>query len=295
MNDNWAEENVGADAGAHGGIGAFLRAEREAQGLTIAQVAAETRIPQRHLETIEAGAFSDLAGRTYATGFARTYAKLLGLDPDAVVDEVRAEMAAQPERPQRGAQFDPGDPARVPSGPLIWLALAAAVLLLVGGFVFMRTLFTPAAELPTLVEQQRQERAERLAARREVAASPAQPAAPQGPVVFTALEEGIWVKFYDASGRQLMQKQMARGERYTVPAEAQGPQVWTGRPDALAISVGGERVPPLAEEQRIVRDVPVTAEALLARGGAAGAAGAAGGRQVPAAGAAPVARQSPTD
>jgi hypothetical protein len=86
-----------------------------------------------------------------------------------------------------------------------------------------------------------------------------------GPVVFTALEDGIWVKFYDASGRQLMQKQMARGERYTVPPDADGPQLWTGRPDALEITIAGRQVPRLADGQRIVRDVPVTAEALLAR------------------------------
>jgi cytoskeleton protein RodZ len=96
-------------------------------------------------------------------------------------------------------------------------------------------------------------------------------------VVFTALEDGVWVKFYDGTGAQLMQKQMARGERYTVPAEANGPQVWTGRPDALAITVGGRPVPKLAESEGIIRDVPVTAQALLARGQAAPAAAPAAG------------------
>jgi len=83
--------------------------------------------------------------------------------------------------------------------------------------------------------------------------------------VFTALEEGVWVKFYDATGRQLMQKQMARGERYTVPQDVENPQLWTGRPDALEITIAGRPVPRLADSQRIMRDVPVTAEALLAR------------------------------
>jgi hypothetical protein len=84
-------------------------------------------------------------------------------------------------------------------------------------------------------------------------------------VVFTALEAGIWVKFYDADGLQLMQKQMALGEHYAVPADAKGPQLWTGRPDALSITVGGRQVPKLAEQQTTMRDVPVSAEALLAR------------------------------
>ena len=59
---------------------------------------------------------------------------------------------------------------------------------------------------------------------------------------------------------------MAQGETYTVPADVQGPMVWTGRPDALAITVGGRPVPKLAEQQRVMKDVPVTAAALLARG-----------------------------
>jgi len=253
---------------ATGGVGPELRAEREARGLSLEQVAAETRIPQRHLVTIESGAFNTLPGRTYATGFARSYAKLMGMDPDVIADRVRAEMVEA--RQQDGApSFEPGDPARVPSRGLAWLALAAVLLLLLGGFFFMRTLFAPAAELPSLVEQQQQEDAARRAAlARQQGAGPAgQPnAAPAGPVVFTATVDGVWVKFYDASGRQLMQKQMALNEQYQVPADAQGPMLWTGRPDALRITIGGREVPRLAQDDMIMRDVPVTAEALLARG-----------------------------
>ncbi|MBC7158468.1 MAG: helix-turn-helix domain-containing protein [Porphyrobacter sp.] len=269
------------------GIGARLRAERERQGLTLQDVAAQTRIALRHLATIEDGAFASLPGRTYATGFARNYAKVVGLDPDMVAAQVAAEMAAQPQTGERGgASFQPGDPARVPSAGLTWLALAAVVLLLLGGFFFMRTLFAPAAQLPSLIEQQEQEAAAARAAQAQrAAAGPAAADRPQpaGPVVFTALEDGIWVKFYDSTGRQLMQKHMARGERYTVPADAEGPLLWTGRPDALAISVGGRELPPLAREQRIMRDVPVTAQALLARGedAAAGPASASPGGASP--------------
>ena len=34
----------------------------------------------------------------------------------------------------------------------------------------------------------------------------------KGPVVFTAREGGVWVRFTDASGRQLLQKELALGE-----------------------------------------------------------------------------------
>ena len=59
----------------------------------------------------------------------------------------------------------------------------------------------------------------------------------------TALEDGVWVKFYDGAGTQLMQKEMALGERYVVPAGANGPLLRTGRPDAL-LTVVSEMIPP---------------------------------------------------
>ena len=207
--------------------------------------------------TIEAGEFAALPARTYAIGFSRTYAKAVGLDDAEVADRVRIELDMQNHGPRyRADGFEPGDPARVPSRLLGWLSVIAVVLVLAALFVIFRPYFSPAA-------QQR-------------AAPPPAAANARGAVVFTALEERVWVKFYDASGTQLMQKEMARGERYTVPADAEGPQLWTGRPDALAITVGGRAVPKLAEEERVMRDVPVTAQALLARGRpAAGAAPAA--------------------
>ena len=79
------EENARMDR-----VGDRLRAAREAKGLELEQVAAETRIPQRHLESIEAGDFASLPSRTYAIGFSRTYARTLDLDEREVLDQVRA-------------------------------------------------------------------------------------------------------------------------------------------------------------------------------------------------------------
>jgi hypothetical protein len=84
-------------------------------------------------------------------------------------------------------------------------------------------------------------------------------------VVFTALQDRIWVKFYDGAGKQLVQKLLAKGETWTVPADAVDPKLWTGRPDALGITIGGQAVPRIADKQGIVKDVPVSAAALLAR------------------------------
>jgi cytoskeletal protein RodZ len=261
------EQHITAQQQLPLGVGERLRAAREAKGLTLEQIAAETRIPQRHLAAIESGDFGKLPARTYAVGFSRTYAKAVGLDHDEVAAAVRDELDEQSDEEYRPASFAPGDPARVPSRALGWLAAFAVLLLLAGGFFFFRTIFAPAGELPSLVEQQKaQQQAVQRAAARKAAATPAPAVGNSGPVVLTAAAPNIWVKIYDASGKTLFEKQMALGESFTVPADAQGPLLWTGRPDALAVSVGGRPVPKLAEEQKVIKDVPVTAQALLARG-----------------------------
>src|SRR6478735_4228057 len=278
MAEEFAEQPAPSSAGER------LREAREARGLTIAQVAGETRIPQRHLQTIEAGDFTALPARTYAISFSKNYARMVGLDQNEIAAMVRDELDMLDPTPRlRPAGFEPGDPARVPSRALGWLSAIAVVLVLAGLFAFYQSFISPAAELPSLIDQEKATQAAAAAARPSRPASPA-PAATGGEVVFTALEPGIWVKFYDANGLQLMQKQMALGERYAVPADAKGPQLWTGRPDALSITVGGRPVPKLAEQQTTMRDVPVTAEALLARADAS----------APATGASPPAATSPT-
>ena len=265
------------DIGPHEGqlpllrVGDRLREARERAGMTLGQLSADTRIPERHLVLIEKGDFAALAAKTYATGFARSYARAVGMDERAVAAEVRAELAANEGGDRyRAASFEPGDPARIPSRGLALFSMFALILLIAGGVMFYSRVLAPGSGPGSLLDEQRL--AQQAAARsaKQAPAAAAAPAPVNGPVVFTALEDGIWVKFYDGSGAQLMQKQMAKGESYTVPAEAAGPQVWTGRPDALAITVGGRPVPKLAEAEGIMKDVPVTAQALLQRGTAGG-------------------------
>lgn len=239
-------------------VGARLARAREAAGVTRAAIAATTKIPERHLVAIEAGDFAALPARTYAVGFSRTYAKALGLDDKAIVEEVRRELAAiEPEVDRRPAQtFDPGDPARVPSVRFAWLAGLGALVVILAGLAFWRSYYAPGGELPSILPT-------------ETAAPVAQPApAPVptgGPVVFTAEADGVWVKFYDAAGTQLLQKELALGESYTVPVTLTDVRLDTARPDALAITIGGQPAPRLADKQQTLKGVAVNAAALLAR------------------------------
>ena len=246
-------------------VGARLRRAREQAGLGIPALAAQTRISQRQIEAIEAGDFAALPGRTYAVGFSRSIARAVGLNESEVAAATRAELTQQQtEDPRRPVQtFEPGDPARVPSARLTWLALAGVALAVLLGVMFLPSLFSPAGSLPSILPADQPANT--------AAGSALPPAAPTaaGPVVFTALQPGVWVKFYDAAGTQLLQKELAQGESYTVPAGQGEVLLRTARPDQLAITVSGQPVPKLSDVQQTMKDVPVSAAALLARGSAA--------------------------
>ena len=262
--------------------GARLARAREAMGLSIADVAAQTRIRDRHLQALETGDFAALPGRTYVVGFARSYARAVGLNEGEIAAAMSSDYLGRTSQaePVPVPAFAPGDPARVPSSRYAWLAAAVVAIVGIGGFAYWQTSNSPTAALPSLLPADKPV---------VVASAPPVPvpvpaapvAAPPsaGPVVFTALGDAVWVKFYDGAGHQLLQKQLAKGETYTVPADAQDPRIRTGRPDLLAITIGGQSVPKLAEQQQVVKDVVVSAPALLAR--AKPVAVAPAGAQIP--------------
>ncbi len=245
------------------GVAQKLRRAREEQKLSLADMAERTRIALRHIEIIERGDFADLPARTYAIGFTRTYARELGLDENQMLADLREELAqGGPQRSSYAPGFEPGDPAKVPPPRLVWASAIAVLLLAIGVYAFYTRFFAPGADPAPIVAEN-----ERPPARAQTNAAGVStvPAASPDEVVFTALEDGVWVSFYEARGQRLEQKLMAKGERFVVPTDAREPRIWTGRPDAFAITVGGQPVPKLAEREVMIRDVEITAQALRER------------------------------
>lgn len=245
-----------------GRVGERLKTAREAAGMNLADIAARTRIPLRHLEAIEGDDFGALPSTTYSVGFARAYARAVGADEVAIAAAVRSQLDTS-QRSRHDAQaFEPADPARVPPRGLAWVAALMAVVLIVG-YVLWRAewLFGTGAEAPLEAP------AAPAAAPPPAAATPA-PAAPVvqpgAPVVLTATDT-VWLRVNNAQGERLFEKEMASGESYTLPADAAGATLTTGRPNALAVTVGGVAVPPLGEPERLIRNVPIDAAALRAR------------------------------
>lgn len=254
--DSGEPATVGQATGERAGI--IMRRAREAKGLSLAEVATRTRVPLRHLQAIEEGDYGALPGLTYCAGFARAYARAVGLDEVSLVAKVRGEVDATGEFTSPYEVDEPADPARIPPRALAWAAAIVAILI-VGGYAMWRMQINAVPEqdfaaqgpaAPAPVTERR----------------PAQglPAPTAGPVVLTAVDD-VWLRIYDASDTDLFEGTMKRGDSFTVPAGANSPMILTGRADALAVTVGGHPVPPLGTAERTVSDLPISAAALLAR------------------------------
>lgn len=74
------------ESGRRISVGSELRRAREVRRVTLAQLAAETRIALRHLEALEQDRLEDLPGRLYARNFVRTIARTLGADEAELLD-----------------------------------------------------------------------------------------------------------------------------------------------------------------------------------------------------------------
>src|SRR6516165_5632886 len=78
-------------------LGSSFKKAREAKGISLDRIAAETRISTRFLLAIENEDFTSLPGGIFNRGFVRAYAERIGLDPDqSVADYERLLKVHEP-------------------------------------------------------------------------------------------------------------------------------------------------------------------------------------------------------
>jgi cytoskeletal protein RodZ len=215
-------------------VGERLRAAREEKKLSLEDIAAQTRIPRRHLESIEAADWAHLPAPTYTIGFARSYASAVGLDRAEIADQLRAEMGGQ-RAATTSEVFEPADPARTMPKSLVIGAIVAVILLI----VLMSWLNNRSLEQP----DETTNTAPAAAAPTPTQAAPPPAQVAQGPVVLTATD-AVWLAVKDG-GNLLKQGIMQPGESFQVPATATAPTLTTAKTEALRINVGSAIAPPV--------------------------------------------------
>lgn len=250
--------------------GERLREARVRQNLSLADVAARTRIPMRHLEAIELGDYTGLPSPTYSVGFAKAYARAIGADEVTIGHDVRHEVENNPRVPEY-QPYDTSDPRRLPPRGLASVLGIVAVLIVVALGVWYGTNWfrgdtpveAPAVVAPTPAPA--------------VPITAPTPAVPTGGQVVLTATDVVWLRVYDATGKTLFERELKPGEHYDVPPDANQPMINIGRADKLQVTVNGSAVAPLGTGERAIKDVPISAAALIARNQAATSAGPGAG------------------
>jgi cytoskeleton protein RodZ len=235
-------------------VGQRLKEAREAKGLSVEDIAAQTRIPTRHLTSLEESEWDKLPAATYSIGFAKSYAAMIGLDRVEIGDQLRAEMGGSRPVYATPEVYEAADPARTMPKGLVMGALGLLVLVVLAlSWLSNRSMQAdqPVAEATDVAPP---------------AANPAAPVAVPPPataaaVVITATEP-VWVGIRDG-GKVLKEGVLAAGERFEVPASAAAPMLTTAKPEALRIAVGTAQAPSIGPAGKKVSNVSLKAADLM--------------------------------
>jgi cytoskeletal protein RodZ len=204
------------------GIGERLREARTSRGLELEEAEQQIKIRKRFLVALENEDWDVLPGSAYVRGFLHTYAELLGLDADAVVDEYR-----RLERERQGAESEPEPPPQLAAaerpaarGPVSsrlrgpWVLVAAGIAVVLA-FLLVLGLTGDDDEGGGGSPERAAQQQKTQEARPEE--EPAKPEAPSRAKLELTAAADVWVCLLDDSGEPVI-------EGVTVPAgETEGP------------------------------------------------------------------------
>ncbi|SIN76145.1 helix-turn-helix domain-containing protein [Halodesulfovibrio marinisediminis] len=118
-------------------LGTLLREERERQGLSIEELSERIKLAPRTLAFIESGTKSELPHPVYVKGFVKSYAMVLGLDPEelgAIVDiAYKDELDEEVAEPVIARREKKGCPVKLIAIVVLIAGLAAA------GYYYMQS------------------------------------------------------------------------------------------------------------------------------------------------------------
>jgi cytoskeleton protein RodZ len=113
-----------------------LRQARESNGWSLAEVALKLNLTVNSLSNLEAGDFDKLPGHTFARGYIRAYAKLLGMDQAVLVQQFDQSTGTDSKGSSVHSLGRIEEPVRVSHTILRIVSLLLLVAVVGGGFVW---------------------------------------------------------------------------------------------------------------------------------------------------------------
>lgn len=184
--------------------GRKLSEARQQLGLSLEAVAERIRVRREFLEALETMNMKLLPpGRVYALSFLRSYARELGLDEKAIVDQFQDECALTREDARRQIR----NPTSRPHPERPWLA-AAALVAMAAGFVGLQAL---RREQPAAADR---EASVTAAAPGLLAADAASPMATERRVVEVRALAPAWLEARGPDGTVFFSRNLGLGDVY---------------------------------------------------------------------------------
>jgi cytoskeleton protein RodZ len=242
------------------GIGAKLKKERIAKGLTLDDISRDTRIALRFLEAIETEDYSSLPGLVFTRNFIRQYALVLDVDPEPLLaglpkpDEHTAPLPDAPSRPRAKSSYHRHRRMRAFAITSAWVGAAAAVgaVAYFGLHHYSIRIVTPDAR-PEVVQA-----ASPLPAAKPLEKTPGPAPASSAPVMVSLTAHArAWIRL-DADGKTVFMGTLTPDETKEISANQQI-QLQTGNAGALSVSLNGKEINPLGGVGQY-REVRLTAE-----------------------------------
>lgn len=273
-------------------VGQLLRTRRIERGLSIGDIAAETRISARYLSALEDDQHEVLPPLTFSLGFVKNYAKALGLSSELVGNQFKAETSRFGVAEQAHFPEPMGD-SKIPSRGLAVAGVAIVVAVLGGWWAWTSGLIgatapteddmisvagtaegtstegpdlaisaTPPDTEAVSAPQAAAVPADEATLRAEEQATAAARVINNGPIILKALEDS-WVRISDGTSGAVKIGVMKAGETYRVPA-LPGLKLMTGNAGALEVTVGTTVLPSMGGPGEVVKDLELTPAGLQA-------------------------------
>lgn len=230
-------------------IGETLAKARREAGLTVDQVSERTRIRAAVVRAIEHDDFAPCGGDFYARGHIRSIARVVGADPEPLIEEYDAAHGS-PQPVSAATAFEPEIPVKIRErrSPNWSAAMAAALVLVllygvvrvIGGAAQDRQAARPAA-VPTEARPAASAPATpRPPDRDAVAAVPDKPRKDDDTVeVVARAKRSSWLNVRDDKGEQLFSGLLAKGETMQWTARKRI-QVLIGNGGGVELTVNGK-------------------------------------------------------
>jgi cytoskeletal protein RodZ len=226
-------------------IGDTLAEARRQAGLTVTQVSQQTRIRETIIRGIERGDFSACGGDFYARGHIRSIAKVVGLDPDALIAEYDAAHSA-PHSIRAAEVFEPSTPIRLkePRRRFNWsVAMVLALAVIVGYVVYHAVSSHAGTKHPAAAGQHQQHPAGHQSSPASSHSSPPAPSTSHSSkrlvIKLVVMAQPCWVEFTRPNGAYLTQATLLPGERRTWRFK-HAVTMQLGNPGAVVLTVNGQ-------------------------------------------------------